>query len=48
MKLGITMDFKSQVNNHWWDHIANDNINHLQGANTLRLQKLNNSLARSQ
>ncbi len=31
-ELGITMDFKRQVDNHWWDHIANDVINHLQGA----------------
>jgi hypothetical protein len=45
-ELGITMDFKSQVNNPWWDHIANDNINYLWGATTLRLQKLNNSLAK--
>ncbi len=26
-------------------HLANDSINHLQGASTLRVQKLNNSLA---
>ncbi len=45
-ELGITMDFKSQVDNHWWDHIANENINHLQNTSTLRLQKLNNSLAK--
>ena len=45
-ELGITIDFKSQVNNHWWDHNANDNINHLQGASTLRMQKQDNSLAK--
>ncbi len=33
-------------NNHWWDHLANDNINHLQGASTLRLQNLDDSLAK--
>ncbi len=33
-------------NNHWWDHLANDNINHLQGASTHRLQKLDDSLAK--
>ncbi len=32
--------------NNWWDHLANDNINHLQGASTLRLQKLDDSLAK--
>jgi hypothetical protein len=45
-ELGITMDFKSQVDNHRWDHISNDDINHLQGARTLRLQKLDNSIAK--
>ncbi len=45
-ELGITMDFKSQGDNHWWDHLANDNSNHLRGASTLRLQKLHNSLAK--
>ena len=45
-ELGITMDFKSQDDNHWWDHLANDGINHLQGANTLRMLKLNSSLAK--
>jgi hypothetical protein len=45
-ELGIAMDFKIQDNNHWWDHLANDNINHLQGASTLRMQKLDNSLAK--
>jgi hypothetical protein len=45
-ELDITMDFKSQANNHWWYHIANDDINHLQGASTLCLQKLNISLAK--
>ncbi len=32
--------------NHWWDHLANDIINHLQSASTLHLQKLDNSLAK--
>ncbi len=32
-------------NNHWCDHFANDNINHLQDASTLHLQKLDDSLA---
>ncbi len=32
--------------NLWWDHLANDSINHLPGASTLRLQKLDNSLAK--
>ncbi len=31
--------------NHWCDHIANDNINKLQDASKLCLQKLNDSLA---
>ncbi len=48
-ELGITMDFKNQDNNHWWDHLANDSIlNHVQGANTLPVLKLNNSLAKEQ
>ncbi len=29
--------------NNWWDHLANDNINHLQGASTLRLKKLDDN-----
>jgi hypothetical protein len=33
-------------NNHWWDHLANDNIDHLQGPSTLCLQKLDDSLAK--
>ena len=33
-------------NNDWWDHLANDDINHLRGASTLRLQKLDDSLAK--
>jgi hypothetical protein len=33
-------------NNNWWDHLANDNINHLRGASTLCLQKLDDSLAK--
>ncbi len=45
-ELGIMMDFGSQANNYWWDHIPNDNINHLQGTSTLRVQKLNYSLAK--
>ncbi len=32
--------------NHWWDHLANNNINLLQGASTLCLQKLYDSLAK--
>ncbi len=28
---------------NWWDPLANDNINHLQGASTLHLQKLDDS-----
>jgi hypothetical protein len=32
--------------NHWCNHLANDNINHLQDASTLRLPKLDNSLAK--
>ncbi len=40
-ELGIAMDFKSQDNNHWWDHLAIDNINHVQGASTLQVLKLN-------
>jgi hypothetical protein len=32
--------------NNWWDHLANDNINHLRGASTLCLQKLVDSLAK--
>jgi hypothetical protein len=32
-------------NNNWCDHLANDNINHLQEASNLRLQKLDDSLA---
>jgi hypothetical protein len=43
---GISMDFKSQDKHHWWDHLANDSINHLQSASTLRVWKLNNSLAK--
>ncbi len=45
-EFGITMDFKSYDDNHWWDHIANNNINHLQDTSTLHVQKLNNSLAK--
>ncbi len=45
-ELGITMDLKSKVDSCWWDHITNDNINNLQGAITLHLQKLNNSLGK--
>ncbi len=33
-------------NNHCCDHLANDNINHLQDASTLCLQKLDDSLAK--
>ncbi len=33
-------------NNPWCDHLDNDNINHLQDASTLRLQKLYDSLAK--
>ncbi len=33
-------------NNRWCDHIASDNINNLQNASKLRLQKLNDSLAK--
>ncbi len=33
-------------NNRWCDHIANDNINNLQDASKLCLQKLNDSLAK--
>ncbi len=33
-------------NNGWCDFIANDNINTLQDASRLRLQKLNNSLGK--
>ncbi len=29
-ELGITMESKSQDNDHWWDHLASDSINHLQ------------------
>ncbi len=32
--------------NHWCDHLANDNINHLRDASTLRLPKLDDSLAK--
>ncbi len=45
-ELGIALDFESQGNNHWWDHIANDSINHLQDTSTLSVQKLSNSLAK--
>ncbi len=45
-ELDIAMDLKSQDDNHWWDHLANDSINHLQGANTLRMLKPNNNLAK--
>ncbi len=45
-ELGIAMYFKNQEDNHWWDHIANDSIRHLQSASTLCLGKLNNSLAK--
>ncbi len=45
-ELGIKMYFKSQDNNHWWDHTANDSIKHLQSTSTLCLWKLNNSLAK--
>ncbi len=31
---------------HWCDHLANENINHLQDASTLCLQKLDDSLAK--
>ncbi len=45
--LGIAMDFKSLDDNHWWDHIATDSINHLQVASTLNMQKqTKNSLAK--
>ncbi len=40
------MNFESQDDNLWWDHLANDSIIHLQGASTLRMLKLNNSLAK--
>ncbi len=40
-ELGIVMAFKSQDNNHWWDQLANDSINYLQVASTLRMQNLN-------
>jgi hypothetical protein len=30
----------------WWDHLANDSINHLLSASTLSLQKLDDSLAK--
>ncbi len=33
-------------NNHWCDHLAKHNINHLRDASTLRLQKLDDSLAK--
>jgi hypothetical protein len=33
-------------NDHWCDHLANGNINHLQDASTPRLQKLYDSLAK--
>ncbi len=33
-------------NNHWCDHLDNDNINHLQDSSTLHLQKLDDSLAK--
>ncbi len=33
-------------NNRWWDHLANDNINHLQDASTLHLQMLDESWAK--
>jgi hypothetical protein len=36
----------SPNNNHWCDHLANDNINHLWGASILCLQKLDDSLAK--
>ncbi len=45
-ELGIPMGFKIQDDNHWWDHLANDSIIHLQCANKLRVLKLNNSLAK--
>ncbi len=42
----VSIDIKSQADTHWWDHITNDKINHLQGSSTLRMQKLKNSLAK--
>ncbi len=45
-ELDIILDFRSQDDNFWWDHLANDSINHLQNAHTLCMLKLNNSLAK--
>ncbi len=34
-QLGVSMDFKSQDNNHWCNHLAYVSINHLQAKQQL-------------
>jgi hypothetical protein len=45
-RVGYPTGLLKPHNNHWCDHLANDNINHLLHASTLCLQKLDDSLAK--